>query len=111
MMDCYLGGSGPLFRAIPKKLLGGSASSYGSVNPLFGFEEGARPSTVCVSGEAIGGLGGPLNKGTGISNGWSRSFFRFLFAPEPAWWLLYSAFARNWSFRPASVPLPWSKAS
>jgi hypothetical protein len=27
MMDCYLGGSGPRFRAIPKKLLGGSASS------------------------------------------------------------------------------------
>jgi hypothetical protein len=24
---------------------------------------------------------------------------------------MYSAFARNWPFRPATVPLPWSKAS
>ena len=27
LMDCPLGGSGPRFRAIPKKLLGGCASS------------------------------------------------------------------------------------
>ena len=48
MMDCYLGGSGPRFRAILKKFVVGSASSYGSVNPLFGFKEDAMPSTVCL---------------------------------------------------------------
>ena len=49
MMDCFLGGSGPMFRAIPEKLLGEAASSYGFVNPLFGFKDDAMPSTVCKS--------------------------------------------------------------
>jgi hypothetical protein len=38
-----------MFRAIPEKLLGEAASSYGSVNPLFGFKDDAMPSTVCKS--------------------------------------------------------------
>jgi hypothetical protein len=46
-MGCYLGSSGTRFREVPKKMLGGSASSLGSVNPLFGFMEDAMPSTVC----------------------------------------------------------------
>jgi hypothetical protein len=37
-----------MFRAIPEKLLGEAASSYGSVNPLFGFKDDAMPSTVCM---------------------------------------------------------------
>ena len=46
-MGGYLGGSGIRFREVPKKMLGGSASSLWSVNPLFGFKEDAMPSTVC----------------------------------------------------------------
>ena len=44
MMGCSLGGSGPGFRSIPKKFLGGSASSKGAAKPLFGLKEDAAPS-------------------------------------------------------------------
>jgi hypothetical protein len=55
--------------------------------------------------------GNRYKKKTWVKNEWSRCLFRFLFAHGPAWWLLHSGLARNWSSRPATVPLPWSKAS
>ena len=42
-MGCSLGGSGPRSRSIPKKTLGRSARSLGSVKPLFWLKEDAAP--------------------------------------------------------------------
>ena len=80
--------------------------------PLTHFSASRRtlrpPSCVC------GGHRQPrvtAKKRLGSKMGGAGVFPRILLDHGPAWWLLCSAFARHWPFRPATVPRPRSKAS
>jgi hypothetical protein len=96
----------------PPKNSGGVCVLLAPAGPLTHFPASRRtlrpPSCVC------GGHRQPrvtAKKRLGSKMGGAGVFPRILLDHGPAWWLLHSAFARNWTFRHATGPLFRRKAS